>query len=776
MAEPRDLDDLADTIGDDVDEALSTDDEERRRELLGALAITAFALAYAQAGGQGPATAQARDFAAGLRPAFALLQPDGSDNQRQLMRHVIAHAALNAATEAATDDDTKLAWRTMRDDAVRDLHRPLDGQIRAAGERFDVGGHLLAYPGQPVGPPEIWMNCRCLLVPADSVTAASPTPQRGTVVVARPADPDSLAMPGGLPPDDLHVTIGYYGDADTLDPDVGRLLEHFVTHRPLSAEAVVAGRGTIGFDDPPATVLLLEHPELGAVRATLEQIAEPDRTHPHFTPHITLGYGVELPASIPTSVPLNRLELWRGDQRIGADMDEITAASDTPWSKFSASDYTIEQWRRACLLKMPDGDPDSKSTYKLPVREPSGALNRGGVHAAAAALAGARGGVDAPASAKSVARSKLRGLYKQLGEEPPDSLKADALEAWAPSTSPPGTHDAPGWVTHPRETQRLRTYWTKGAGAAKIRWGSPGDLTRCHNQLAKYVPAQHLWSTCQNMHKEALGYWNPQSGRRADAAASEFDDLITAAFVAAATLEDAMLPPHRFFTDPGLTAATPLTVTDDDEVIAHLATWETCHVGISGGCTTPPRSKFDYAYFRTGEVDTDEGPVPVGQITIDTGHAGPDAGPNAAVSHYDDTGTVIADVSAGEDDIGIWLHGMLRPGIPDDKRQALRAAALSGDWRRIGGNLELVAALAVNVPGFPIPRVEMSASAGRELSLVAAGVVTADPNALDVDRIAVSIVKALDDRDATRARQLRAAALADSVRHQRVERLLDVIG
>ena len=55
----------------------------------------------------------------------------------------------------------------------------------------------------------------------------------------------------------------------------------------------------------------------------------------------------------------------------------------------------------------------------------------------------------------------------------------------------------------------------------------------------------------------------------------------------------------------------------------------------------------------------------------------------------------------------------------------MRAAPLSGDWRRIGGNLEMVAALHVNTAGFPIPRMLAASLEGREdeemLSLVAAG-------------------------------------------------------
>jgi hypothetical protein len=60
---------------------------------------------------------------------------------------------------------------------------------------------------------------------------------------------------------------------------------------------------------------------------------------------------------------------------------------------------------------------------KLPVREPDGTLNKNGVHAAAAALAGARGGVDAPLTEKRKAARKLLALYRKLEEEPPASIQ-----------------------------------------------------------------------------------------------------------------------------------------------------------------------------------------------------------------------------------------------------------------------------------------------------------------------------------------------------------------
>lgn len=102
--------------------------------------------------------------------------------------------------------------------------------------------------------------------------------------------------------------------------------------------------------------------------------------------------------------------------------------SDKPWSDFSAADYTPAQYHRACLIHTHGpGVPDDKEHCKLPVREPDGTLNKNGVHAAAGALAGARGGVDASPAQKAKAAASLRGYYLTIGDPPPDSLQAKVL-------------------------------------------------------------------------------------------------------------------------------------------------------------------------------------------------------------------------------------------------------------------------------------------------------------------------------------------------------------
>ena len=219
---------------------------------------------------------------------------------------------------------------------------------------------------------------------------------------------------------------------------------------------------------------------------------------------------------------------------------------------------------------------------------------------------------------------------------------------------------------------------------------------------------------------------------------------------------------------------TPLTVTADGRVYGHLATWGTCHIGIDGLCQEPPASASDYAYFATGAVLCDDGvTVPVGPLVMETGHAALSLGHRAAASHYDNTGTAVADVTMGQDHIGIWYAGVVRPGVSEQQVYALRAAGkVSGDWRAVAGSLELVAALVVNTPGFPIPRPALAASGARGAeAMVAAGIVRTQQPAetpSDLHAIAAAVVATLDRRERAREAASRITSQRTTVRRRRV--------
>ena len=56
-----------------------------------------------------------------------------------------------------------------------------------------------------------------------------------------------------------------------------------------------------------------------------------------------------------------------------------------------------------------------------------------------------------------------------------------------------------------KSTERLRQYWEHGEGAAKIRWGAPGDWRRCVDELAKYISDAPGY--CTLMHHRVTGGW-----------------------------------------------------------------------------------------------------------------------------------------------------------------------------------------------------------------------------------------------------------------------------
>lgn len=178
---------------------------------------------------------------------------------------------------------------------------------------------------------------------------------------------------------------------------------------------------------------------------------------------------------------------------------------------------------------------------------------------------------------------------------------------------------------------------------------------------------------------------------------------VPAEWVASEQVEVPVCPPAEWLEDPKLSRLTHANVDEHGRVFGHLAGWGIAHIGYPGQPVYAPRSKSDYFYFRKAPTPTATGPVRTGPLTLGTGHADLGLGWKPASDHYDNTGTAIADVVTGEDEHGIWFSGALRPGTTYAQLRAFLSSDLSGDWREINGNLELVGALVVNVGGFPTP-------------------------------------------------------------------------
>ena len=229
--------------------------------------------------------------------------------------------------------------------------------------------------------------------------------------------------------------------------------------------------------------------------------------------------------------------------------------------------------------------------------------------------------------------------------------------------------------------------------------------------------------------------------------------LGTEALIAAVTAAAGVMTGYdpALFDNPNLDRITPITVTEDGRVFGHVATHDTCHVGMPGMCTTAPVDDDGYGMFH--RYQPDGFPVPVGRITTGGGkfsctcrqcggrnddHACLKLSLGGAIAHHDRLSTV-AWVRAGEDTRlnAVWVAGVANQDATVEDLAALSRQKVSGDWRPRGSRTELVEilALAREDPGFPLPRFRIAA--GKVAALTAAGVVLPSsgeaPGGMDID-------------------------------------------
>ncbi|UOK18336.1 capsid maturation protease [Arthrobacter phage BruhMoment] len=814
-----------------------------------------------------------------LEMSQALAQTKASDSlekQAETITRWVSAAAHNAAIEAATTSDPDLniglEWVTMSDDSVREAHKDAAGQRVPTGQAFDIDGSKLMYPGQPVGDPANWINCRCLAMPTmldtefDATTAefaagdvSRETPDAGdqvaeepitsAVIVALPAADDPISAVSSER-SGAHATLLFFGDTAALDEQALKdALEQFVTNGQVGIiTEQVNGRATLGKD--AADVVLFDAANLVFIRSgllednTIIQAHQSVEQFPTWLPHVTLGYP-EAPARgeyTGEAITFDRLALWFGESRTeyplgghvvpaeepkqkqstgeealnaltallaaaglpaatdeapaeaeaGAPSDEELMAAledeaypEVPWygvlapeSIFSGdgrafTDEALTQrplplplkfmweddeghtgsfpigridriWRDAGLIKAEGVFDTSPQAYEA-VRLLANQIMRGvSVDLDAAALSADSDGTTFEFSAGRICSATICSIpafaeaFVSIGtwadviqgdvveegvEAPTPDVSRETVDASLTEfdTPPVKTMDGPGWITDPEPTHQITSYWVDGRGAAKIGWGAPGDFNRCRVHLAKYVQnPEWLAGLCANLHYRALGVWPGQASLSPQTVMNQ--PIAPAALTAsAAVLEEVSV---EYFKNPMLEGPTPVTLGKDGHIFGHLAEWGTCHIGYEQ-CTTPPHSVTDYSYFLTGQVFTDAGPVAVGQLTVGGGHADPQLGIRAAIAHYDNVGTAVADVTVYEDDWGIAFSGRLRPWATPQQIHELFAAGPSGDWRivtsRGRSSLEMCAAHAVNVPGFPVPRTRFAVAHGQQVSMVAAG-------------------------------------------------------
>ena len=508
----------------------------------------------------------------------------------------------------------------MHDSDVRPAHREANGQVRPLGEKFDVGGTQMRYPGDTTVDIALWINCRCTLHPvlAEEALVASTDPM---------AERPGL---GGYPINDcsdLKNAIQAIGRA--RPEDRAKTIAHIKTQKKnLGCPDVTLPEDWAQGDTMPPTKKkpgdMIEEP-------TDEEFPpEPDDTEeedPKKKPE-ELSTG-KSDGPVPWHAVFAPEDIWSGDKRKFAE----GALSNRPlplpltWQKVSAAGHdgnvTVAKTERIGKVKHPtEGHYEQRAAGHFIMNTEAdevvgliGEFGKFGLSVDADDTTyeldedeeGVVYSLSRTCSACIVPIPAFHQAWIMLGDPPVDFFDgaddyqavgmdepmaptdaggADPEEALVASAvfdlaslftmplvevfkdlAPGRTEDGPGWLTHPVDTDRLRDYWVRGPGAAKIGWGTPGDFNRCRLQVAKYVKPQYLAGYCANRHFDALGFW-PGRPVAADAVPFAADTMELEGTDPAPALNlvasVAHTAPAAWFKDPGFTPGDPRLVQAKD--------------------------------------------------------------------------------------------------------------------------------------------------------------------------------------------------------------------
>lgn len=556
------------------------------------------------------------------------------------------------------------------------------------------------------------------------------------MVALIPADPAALAVEGGDPVEQLHMTLAYLGEVtewpekyvqavhrvaqsfaglaaeDTGDDD---LAAPYGNPKPLTANVFShAVFNPNGAKHDPATVYLfdgdgdrgeiemLAHGVQSQLRTALGDIDFPEQ-HSPWVPHVTAGYGLPVSAlSFTGPVVFDRLRVALADDTVdyplgagdalvaavtgntGLPLADRTRAWDGPaarrrvasWARDDAGEISPERMAQAFLWRDNDADKATAGAYRFGIADIIGGrlmIVPRAVFAAAASLQGARGGTTVPEADQARMRSKINTLYRQM------------RQAWDdPALVPPWEHSTT-------------------AGLARRRRGEhrTGDVMT-HSLMPSLTASSAVL-------EEKRQSW---AHRLADVAAELFE------------------PPSDWFEDPKLDKPTPLTITRDGRVYGHAHDWTTKHVSYADRDVHALKDRENYRAFNLRPVRCADGRVVAAGALVKGGHAStiPGTPSYTAQAHYDDPSKRVARVRAGRDEHGTWVAGALVPGITPREVLDLAELSLSADWREVdfgAGTGKFIGVSVVNNPGLPIivPSEEDMGGYDDATALVAAGAI-----------------------------------------------------
>lgn len=214
--------------------------------------------------------------------------------------------ALIQMQAMGSDGPAEKEWLATGDSRTRQTHRDASGQHLPLDGRFEVGGSTLLYPGDPAGPPDEVINCRCtltwLMEPAAQLVAAGwesfqQEEHTSGMIALVPSEP--VTIDGGEPPEESHLTLWFLGDVADIPTELQKSIMSDVESRandypPIEANAFGAAIWNPQGDDP-CVVLNVGGDGLQLARLIFGEALngagwQMPEQHQPWSPHICLAY------------------------------------------------------------------------------------------------------------------------------------------------------------------------------------------------------------------------------------------------------------------------------------------------------------------------------------------------------------------------------------------------------------------------------------------------------------------------------------------------------
>ena len=161
------------------------------------------------------------------------------------------------------------------------------------------------------------------------------------VLVPSPEDAEKLVIPDGTPVDQIHLTLGYFGNTDEQPEGAREALQRVaagVATGSLSVTVDYGGIARFAGDPADALVRLADSPALIPMHNLMCNLIGVERditrnTEHGFTPHTTIGYlehddGIPIDRVDKEAVTFTDLQLWYGTEKYRYTLGKFNEAKD----------------------------------------------------------------------------------------------------------------------------------------------------------------------------------------------------------------------------------------------------------------------------------------------------------------------------------------------------------------------------------------------------------------------------------------------------------------